>query len=98
MAYMTLKKFNDRESGKKFLPGQPFHSDTKERIELLLEQGFIGVVEEDDDGPLKHVGAGWYELPNGDRVRSKEKAEEALKALQEQTGDDVDAGESQEDS
>ncbi len=88
MAYTTLKKFNDRESGKKFLPGQPFHSDTQERIELLLDQGFIGVVEEDDDGPLKHVGAGWYELPNGERVRGKEKAEEALEALQVQTGAD----------
>jgi hypothetical protein len=88
MAYTTLKKFNDRESGKKFLPGQPFHSITQERIELLLDQGFIGVVEEDDDGPLKHVGAGWYELPNGERVRGKEKAEEALEALQGKTGAD----------
>lgn len=87
MAYTTLKKFNDRESGKKFLPGQPFHSDTQERIELLLDQGFIGV-EEEDDGPLKHVGAGWYELPNGESVRGKEKAEKALEALQGQSGAD----------
>lgn len=28
---------------------------------------------------LKHVGGGWYELPNGERVQGKEAAEEALK-------------------
>ncbi|MDN4069941.1 hypothetical protein QYF50_18730 [Paenibacillus vini] len=98
MTYTTLKKFNDRESGKKFLPGQPFHSNTQERIELLLDQGFIGEIDEDDDGPLKHVGAGYFELPNGEKVRGRENAEKALKALQEQTGDDADAGEDQKDS
>lgn len=30
-----------------------------------------------------HVGAGWYELPNGERVRGKEAAEEELKKIDE---------------
>jgi hypothetical protein len=34
-----------------------------------------------------HVGGGYYELPNGDKVRGKEKAEEALKEL-EKAGDE----------
>lgn len=28
---------------------------------------------------IKHVGAGWYELPNGERVRGKAAAEQAAK-------------------
>jgi hypothetical protein len=28
---------------------------------------------------IKHVGAGWYELPNGERVRGKKAAEQAVK-------------------
>lgn len=95
MAYKTIKRFRDRETGKIFVPGQSFHTETKERVELLLDQGFI---EEANEGPLKHVGAGYFELPNGEKVRGRENAEKALKALQEQTGDDADAGEDQKDS
>lgn len=28
---------------------------------------------------IRHVGAGWYELPNGKKIRGKEKAKEAVK-------------------
>lgn len=31
---------------------------------------------------LKHLGGGYYELPNGDKVKGKEAALEALKALE----------------
>ena len=31
------------------------------------------------DPEPKHVGGGYYELPNGERVKGKEAAEEALK-------------------
>lgn len=30
-----------------------------------------------------HTGAGWYDLPNGERVRGKENAEEILKTIDE---------------
>lgn len=96
MSYVVIKGFRDRESGRKLAPGDPFNTETQERIELLLEQKFIEPSYE--EGQLKHVGAGYYELPNGEKVRGKEKAEEALKALQEQTGDDVDAGKDQKGS
>lgn len=88
MSYVVLKTFRDRESGRKYFPDQPFDTEDKERIDLLLEGNYIEPSYE--DGELKHVGAGYYELPNGEKVRGKEKAEEALKALQEQTGDDAD--------
>lgn len=29
----------------------------------------------------KHIGGGWYELPNGEKVRGKEEAEEAMERL-----------------
>lgn len=31
---------------------------------------------------IKHVGGGFYELPNGEKVKGKDKALEALQALQ----------------
>ncbi len=34
--------------------------------------------EEDPDSELNHVGGGYYELPNGERIKGKEKAEKAL--------------------
>jgi hypothetical protein len=36
----------------------------------------------DSDDRLNHVGGGWYELPDGQRVQGRE---EALRALQTQT-------------
>lgn len=32
-------------------------------------------------GSLKPLGGGWYELPNGERIRGREDAEAALAAL-----------------
>jgi len=34
--------------------------------------------EEDQDSELNHVGGGYYELPNGERIKGKDKAEKAL--------------------
>jgi hypothetical protein len=41
-----------------------------------LHEGDEGIVE-----GTKHVGGGWYELPNGTRIQGKAAAEEALAAL-----------------
>lgn len=46
--------------------------------------------ENSDEDGLNHVGAGWYELPNGERVRGKEAAQEALAALEAGMGDGGD--------
>jgi len=34
--------------------------------------------EDDSDSDLNHVGGGYYELPNGERIKGKDKAEKAL--------------------
>ncbi|MFD1953732.1 hypothetical protein ACFSL6_17710 [Paenibacillus thailandensis] len=41
---------------------------------------------EEEDGFPKHVGGGYYELSNGEKIRGKEKAEEAQAELDK--GDD----------
>jgi hypothetical protein len=38
---------------------------------------------------LKHVGGGYYELPNGEKIRGKEVAMEALKALEKGEKDGI---------
>ncbi|MCZ8518879.1 hypothetical protein [Paenibacillus caseinilyticus] len=38
------------------------------------------------DPRLQHVGGGWYDLPNGERVRGKEAAAKALAELDEKAG------------
>lgn len=53
--------------------------------------------EDDPDSLLNHVGGGYYELPNGDRIKGKEKAEKALADyLQEQEEKASDNGADQE--
>jgi len=32
---------------------------------------------------IRHKGAGWYELPNGEKVRGKERAEKLLREVDE---------------
>lgn len=46
------------------------------KAEGWLEEGDEGIIE-----GTKHVGGGWYELPNGTRIQGKAAAEEALAAL-----------------
>lgn len=96
--YVVLKEFQDRcadftirSVGEKHIP------PTEERAQLLLEQGYIGVPtpqpttppaddSEGDEDRIKHVGGGYWELPNGEKVRGKEHAVEALKALDAASG------------
>lgn len=45
-------------------------------------------VESDLEELIKHTGAGYYELPNGEKIRGKENAIEALKNLEIKTESD----------
>lgn len=75
-----------------FLIGTVVTFDEKE-AEQLVDGGYAEYVDEvqeeqeTESSTLNiedyHVGGGYYELPNGDKVRGKEKAEEALKELEE---------------
>lgn len=57
-----------------------------EGVESEVEGLSIGEVEEQHTGDLNdvsayHVGGGYYELPNGEKVRGKEAATKALNEL-----------------
>lgn len=53
--------------------------------------------EDDPESLLNHVGGGYYELPNGERIKGKDKAEKALTDyLQEQEEKASDDGADQE--
>ncbi|MDQ0158965.1 hypothetical protein [Alkalibacillus salilacus] len=84
----VLKRFKDKHTGERFGPGDTVDWNDKDRVQSAVNRGLL----EDDTGFLeakskqppnepKHVGGGYYELPNGDRVRGKEKAEKALKEM-----------------
>lgn len=88
MTYSVKKKFRDRPTLVIYSVGQTYPGDDEDYTQLLLDKGYIEEVSVESG--LKHLGAGYYELPNGEKVRGKDKAEEALKALQEQSGDDAD--------
>ena len=58
---------------------QVLHAEEKEKKKI--ETASVKPVETATmpDPEPKHVGGGYYELPNGERVKGKEAAEEALK-------------------
>lgn len=76
-------------------PNQILEQDKKYEVNQETADAFVeaGIAKkdvvseksnEDDNGPLnedglKHLGGGWYELPNGEKVKGKEEALAALK-------------------
>ena len=81
MLYPVLKPFKDKQD-----KGREYQSNdwyprfgletTDERVDKLFELGHIGkeIKEIKKDDFPKHVGGGWYELSNGERVQGKEEA------------------------
>jgi hypothetical protein len=55
---------------------------------VSLEPKSVTVEPDPDPGPeLVNVGGGYYELPDGERVKGKEKAEKALADYLEEQGE-----------
>lgn len=89
--YHVISDFIDRETGDIIRAGSIFEAD-EDRAEGLRAAGVIGKEvkvehKKDDDDEvldderLTHLGGGYYELPNGEKVRGKKKAIEALAEL-----------------
>lgn len=66
--------------------------------EKLIKFGYVEEMDVDDNSGIENSDStlsvedlpnksGWYELPNGEKIQGKEKAEEALKELLKE-GDD----------
>jgi hypothetical protein len=89
----VVVEFQCKVTGQFYRVGSEYVSD-EERIQFLNDEGYVeGATEvapladpdhddsdDDLDTDLKHVGGGYYELPNGEKVRGKP---EALKRLAE---------------
>ncbi|MBD7984413.1 hypothetical protein H9649_07470 [Sporosarcina sp. Sa2YVA2] len=82
MIYKAKTPFKERhEKMKLYKKGDVYSYDDNDRIAFLVDQGYLEeVTEEEVEGDLNHVGGGYYELPNGEKVKGKD---EALKALAE---------------
>lgn len=86
--YKVKKRFRDIETQGIYLPGDTFKTDDQDRAASALKRGLIEKKSKQPpkkDVKLKvddyHVGGGYYELPDGKRIRGKQKAEKALKTL-----------------
>lgn len=83
--------FRDKDTNDLFGVGSEYYTEDQERAKYLQEWGYLGEVIEtetesdpdNDEEGIKHVGGGYYELPNGEKVKGKDKALEALKVLQD---------------
>lgn len=88
MAVKVLKRFESKITGEVYTPDKPYATEgpdaSEKRKAELVEKGYLadddGQDEQtDDESYPKHVGGGWYELPNGERVKGKDEAIAAMK-------------------
>ncbi|MFS1519686.1 hypothetical protein V1503_24990 [Bacillus sp. SCS-151] len=83
--YEVKNTFRDKYTKELFKPGDEYPTEDTERVQYLKNKGFIGeeIHSEDlDDERIKHVGGGYYELPNGEKVKGKDNALAALQKLE----------------
>ena len=80
MKYPVLRKFRDKYTKRIHEKGATYEAN-EERGAELQRLGFLGepLPEPSEEPELKHVGGGYYELPNGERVRGKDAALAALR-------------------
>jgi len=85
MRFKVKKAFFDKEDGmKSYSENGIYVNDDEKRISELVRRGFIDDKNLDDSNEtkadVKHVGGGYYELPNGEKVKGKDKALAALES------------------
>ncbi len=84
---MIIVKDTRINTGEKiYQPGEVIHSLTEEEEQRLVDAGHceFPLVDKPYDG-IKHLGGGYYELPNGEKVRGKDKATAALEELNKES-------------
>ncbi|TFE02884.1 hypothetical protein [Jeotgalibacillus salarius] len=76
-SYKVKRLFKDTD--KQYYGKDQLYTNTSQaRIDELIDKGFLVAAEEETEAELKHLGGGHYELPNGEKVRGKDKAIAAL--------------------
>lgn len=84
--HLVICAFVDKDSLQGFSVGDVFESTNEDRINHLKEKGFLKVEIKEEEG-IKHLGGGYYELPNGEKIKGKENALKAFEEL-DKTPDD----------
>lgn len=95
LQYPVLTTFRDKYTKVIHQKGSQYETGDAKRAAELQKLGFIGKASETVEEWPKSVGGGYWELPNGERVRGKENALAALEALNapDDEGGDVDGQE-----
>ena len=88
--YVVKRAFRDKFTFVHYSVADSYESNDTERVMYLQDKGFLNKERTIDKqeglkGPV-HVGGGYYELPNGEKIKGKDAALEALKQL-EQVGE-----------
>lgn len=87
--YVVKRAFRDKFTFIHYSVADSYESNDAERVIYLQDEGFLNkeLIDKQEDlkGPV-HVGGGYYELPNGEKIKGKDAALEALKQL-EQVGE-----------
>ncbi|MEY8559596.1 hypothetical protein AALF85_02635 [Jeotgalicoccus halotolerans] len=85
----VVKSFTGKKEKQDYIRGHKFKGNEK-RVKELTDAGYLEKVDipkveaavpdnnVETADQLKHVGGGYYELPNGERVQGEENAKKAL--------------------
>jgi hypothetical protein len=87
--YKVIKAFTCKLDHQKYAKGDIYETDDPDRAAFLQKNGRLGAMIEappvelpaNQEPPAqepKHIGGGWYELPNGERVKGKDEAYAAM--------------------
>jgi len=92
MKYPVIKKFRDKYTKILYKASDIYETEDVKRAEYLQGKGVLGELIEEPKPRAeitqpeitsapepRHTGGGWYELPDGTRVKGREAAENALK-------------------
>lgn len=75
--------FQDKFTNEVYRPGDLYEHEDAERVAFLIERGFLFRKGSEAKFP-KHIGGGWYELSNGEKVQGKDEAATAEEDLQKE--------------
>jgi hypothetical protein len=77
MGYKVLKTFRDKESMNIIAAGTEFEIEDAKRSDELIGLGYLEGEVSDESNLPEHLGGGYYQLSNGEKVRGKEEAIQA---------------------
>lgn len=91
MKFTVISTFVDKNTKNFYSVGNVYESDDSDRIAYLVDKGFLEGDKEitpskpdgnnDEEIDKYHIGGGYYQFPNGEKVRGKENAIEVLEKI-----------------